>query len=220
MQATPSFMKEDSLFPRYSPIKYTGQPRAVITENTGSTPKFSNPSELKVTRRTDDPVPQIEIPGWNDPLPNSSPPTPPPTCPTSGTVSVAITGITACGCGGVSGPTSFNITAMSGINAVHTLTWDAGFATFRLTGVGSITVESYTDAVCGSVDVTASGTFEITATCGSGLWSVEVSETSGPAVGIGSAFSTATPAPMGSAIPNSLTCAPNALIGGGTATVS
>lgn len=144
---------------------------------------------------------------------------PAPVCPTSGTVMVVFSGIATCGCSEVSGPsgTSVNITAFSGLNGAHTLTWD-GSSAFVLSGVGSYTLTAYSDLVCGTFDSAISGSFNISAVCSGGTWEVTVSDP-----GLGNTFLSTTPEPMGIPIANSAVCSGGAihlLIGGGTATVS
>lgn len=211
MEAVPSFMKEDSLFPRYTPIRYADQPRAVITQNTGSTPNFSNPENIKVTRAKEDDAPD-RLPGWNDP----PPPPQPPSCPTSGTITVVFSGISApCGCVNA-GADNQKVTAFSGLNGSQTLSWDALSLSFRATAVGSVTVSNYFgDCIPANFDFDTVGAFDIVASCNSGNWTVQVTS---PGASISVFFSTA-PEPFGTAITNSLICNSATLMGGGTATV-
>lgn len=146
--------------------------------------------------------------------------TPTPTCPTSGTITVVLSGINACGCieiGGIT-PTSQSATAFSGLNGSHTLTWDAMAGNFSLLGVGSYTVTFYSDAACMTFDSDVTSTFDITASCTSGNWTVIASGTD-----VGNAFISSSAAPMGTAMANGGVCSGGStgpLIADGNATVS
>lgn len=175
----------------------------------------SEPAEIIRTQYQNIEPPPLEE---NPTPPNPAEPTP--TCPMSGTVMVVFSAIASCGCVESPGitPASLNVTAFSGLNGAHTLTWDAGTSTFILSGAGSYTLTSYSDFVCGTVDGTTSGNFDIVASCSGGNWQVTVSN-----VGLGNVFLTTAPEPMGSAITNSVTCSGGfggPLLAGGSATVS
>lgn len=142
----------------------------------------------------------------------------PPACPTSGTIMVVLSGIASCGC--MPGAnSSAKITAFSGLNGAHTLTWDAGpgptSGTFVLNGFGSCTFEQYDDETCSNVVGTIDGNFNIQAICGGGTWNVVVT-----IFAVGFTIFEAVAAPSGTPMDNTIVCPGTNGMGGGTATVS
>lgn len=148
-------------------------------------------------------------------------------CPVSGAVNVNLDSIASCGCKGID-TKSYLIGGISGLLGNHTLTWDAGTATFRQTGTGTFTVSQFDSGDCsGTLDGDFTGTFTIIASCADGLWSVSsrgIFDTpptvnpfgAGPIV-----FTTFITKAYGQAIANANSCGDTATLGaGGTAVVT
>lgn len=135
----------------------------------------------------------------------------PPSCPTSGTVTVVLSGIVSCGC-------AVQEVYTISLNGTYTLTWD-GISEFAIASVGSWSVQDYSDDGCATpTGDPTTGAWNIGASCSDGNWTVDVT----PDKTGDDAFFTSTPEPMGSPISNSVICSGTTgpRIGGGTATVS
>jgi hypothetical protein len=193
LAAQPSFMDGQGLFPGMG------------------AKSFGDGSPAVITRSADDPIP-IKL---EDAHIESSDPatTPAPSCPTSGTITVVLSGIDSCGCTPADG--FLSITAFSGLNGAHTLTWDAGSSAFVLNNFGSVTQTNYTDPGCLGAAETFDGSFNITASCSDGNWSITIIMS-----GLGLGIFESTPAPRGTPMTNAIVCPTSQEMGGGTATVS
>lgn len=205
--AQPSWQRDGlGLFPKFNVSPFPDDGRAVITRSQEAaivTRKFTE--ETKIT------IPDNDVPADEG------------GCPTSGTISVTLSGVAACGCLLIGGLQSLNATSFAGINGVHTLTWNGTL--FAISSVGSITVEHYTDSACTTMDTTNTDSFDITAQCNGGQWEVVVAVPFGSPViqpGFnGTVFTNAAlPLPAGTTIPNNLVCGTGVLVGDGNATVS
>lgn len=208
--AKPSFLDGRGLFPNPLPMPDWDDSRAIITRSQNAAVIIHQRDEMV---RLPPQAPQDDYPAQ-----------PTQVCPTSGTITVVFSGITACGCKDFTSPpsppnppVSQNITAFSGLNGSHTLAWDSGSSTFILSGVGSVTNTEYPSHDCSGTGFDATSAFDISAFCSGGLWTVSVSSTAA-----GAAFDSATSEMMGTAMSNNHTCGISTLdlLGDGSATVS
>lgn len=147
-----------------------------------------------------------------------------PCCPTSGTITVTFAGVAVCGC--VNGTGSALEASALDLSGPYTLTWNGGVSAFQVLGVGFVTIEGFSPS-CGGVSTgSVDYSFDITARCLDGQWSVQAVSSLGSG-GI-YFFHTTTPQSNGDAIANDLVCGgptpvitPDTILaGGGTATVS
>jgi hypothetical protein len=143
-------------------------------------------------------------------------------CPTSGAVTVVLSGIVSCGC---QGQYTFSF---SGLNGAISLTWN-GSDFSAPSNVGSYTITSYQDPGCsGTPTIIQSGVFGVGASCaivdGMAIWSPIVSLDFADPFGNAVVFAVNSGAPLGTSMTNVVACPPTnpltSLYGGGNATVS